>query len=272
MFVKGLPLLRILCPFFSQGPHCVKGDYLCSIKVQLLNWFGSPYYTKLYRHRNELEAQQFIQNLLNLLAMDSDAYFADICCGRGRHARYLAELGYRVVGIDACDANIKYAREFENEGLSFSQQDILEPLSGGPFDVALNLFTSFGYFDTQREHLTALKNIRSTLKEQSVLIIDYLNSYMIKREAISEESEFIDGVRFDIKKYTQNGYAMKEIDVNDQGTIYNFRERVRLFGQSDFSELLTKAGFKLEAVYGDYEFNEYRKTSSDRMILVSRAK
>lgn len=64
------------------------------------NWFDSPYYHVLYKHRNHKEANAFISLLLDYLAPEKSAHFLDKACGRGRHASYLAKRGFIATGLD----------------------------------------------------------------------------------------------------------------------------------------------------------------------------
>jgi 2-polyprenyl-3-methyl-5-hydroxy-6-metoxy-1,4-benzoquinol methylase len=69
-------------------------------------WFDSPYYHKLYFKRNEQEAASFIHRLLTLLHPPPASRMLDVACGRGRHARILANQGYDVTGIDLAPSSI----------------------------------------------------------------------------------------------------------------------------------------------------------------------
>ena len=59
-------------------------------------WFDSPYYHILYKDRNYLEAQVFMDNLTHYLNLPEGATVLDLACGKGRHSRFLAEKGFQV--------------------------------------------------------------------------------------------------------------------------------------------------------------------------------
>jgi len=71
----------------------------------------------------------------------------DVCCGPGRHAAGLVERGYSVTGVDRDAAAVSQARRVAPAGrfLELDQRN-LDRLQG-PFDAALILWQSFGYFD-----------------------------------------------------------------------------------------------------------------------------
>ena len=108
-------------------------------------WFDSKYYHILYNYRDEGEAREFLDNLLDFLKIPLKSKIIDIGCGRGRHAKYLSEQGYDVTGIDIAAASIDFAKSFENNHLHFYCHDKRQTFRKETFDIALNLFTSYGF-------------------------------------------------------------------------------------------------------------------------------
>jgi len=115
------------------------------------HWFNSPYYHILYQQRDHAEAEFFIDNLCAYLKPAANARLFDIACGRGRHSIYFNSKGFDVTGIDLSIASIKYAKQYENKQLHFYVHDMRYLFYVNYFDIALNLFTSFGYFETDQE-------------------------------------------------------------------------------------------------------------------------
>src|ERR1700733_13474105 len=72
-------------------------------------WFDSPYYYKLYFERDDKEAAAFIGRLLDHLRPEPGSLMLDVACGRGRHARILAEKGFDTTGIDLASGSIDWA-------------------------------------------------------------------------------------------------------------------------------------------------------------------
>ena len=75
------------------------------------SWFNTPYYHTLYKHRNDAEAQFFMQNVTNFLKLPKSAHIVDMPCGKGRHSIYLNSLGYTVSGGDLSENSIKHAKK-----------------------------------------------------------------------------------------------------------------------------------------------------------------
>src|ERR1039458_8673099 len=114
-------------------------------------WFNTPYYHLLYGKRDTNEAAFFLDNLLNYLNLKKASRCWDLNCGKGRHAVYLHEKGYEVIGTDLSEESIKCAKQFESEDLHFYTHDMRNLLYANYFDVVFNLFTSFGYFKNNRD-------------------------------------------------------------------------------------------------------------------------
>ncbi|HCN82469.1 MAG TPA: SAM-dependent methyltransferase [Sphingobacteriaceae bacterium] len=234
------------------------------------NWFNSPYYHILYNQRNDEEAEFFIDNLCSYLKPAKDTRLLDIACGRGRHAVYLSKKGYDITGIDLSYANIKFARQFENEKLHFFLHDLRYLFYINYFDIALNLFTSFGYFETEKEHINALKTFRKSLKKDGILVLDYFNSEKILLNLTQQEVKHKDGIDFYITKKVTGNKIIKTISFEHKNKDYSFKEEVKSFSVQDFERLFKLGGFSTLKCFGDYALNEFDKTKSDRLIFICK--
>ncbi len=139
------------------------------------DWFNSPYYHQLYKHRDEQEAEMFLRQLMAYLKPAPGARMIDWACGKGRHCKVLNEMGFDVTGVDLSEASIREALQEENETLHFYQHDMRMPFRINYYAYALNMFTSFGYFPTQREHDSAIHSMSVGLRKGGTLVMDYIN-------------------------------------------------------------------------------------------------
>jgi SAM-dependent methyltransferase len=235
-------------------------------------WFDSPYYHILYKNHDDTEAQLFIDRLAMLLHFQPDDKMLDIACGRGRHSIYLNSLGYDVSGIDIAPRNIAYAQQFENERLHFYIHDMRKLFRKDSFDYALNLFTSFGYFESDAENVQSICAAAQSLKEEGKLVLDFFNSPKIIRELISYELKQVEGIDFNIHKQIEGDFVVKDINFEDMGKQYHFQERVKAITPTDFMRYFQKAGLEVLYLFGDYQLNEYKEEESPRMIFVTQKK
>lgn len=232
------------------------------------NWFNSPYYHILYNHRDNNEAEYFIDNLCAYLKPEQNSRLLDIACGRGRHSNYLNKKGYDVTGIDLSYASIKFAQQFENEKLHFYVHDMRNLFYINYFDIAFNLFTSFGYFNSEKEHVNSLKSFNKALKKDGVLVLDYFNCEKIVRHLTPQEVKQVDGIDFYISKKIVDGKIIKSISFEHKNKDFAFKEEVKSFSFSDFERLFKKSGLKIDSYFGDYSLQPFDECKSDRLIFI----
>jgi len=233
------------------------------------NWFGSPYYRMLYTHRNEEEAQIFIQNLLNFLKPNPGCKILDIACGEGRHSIQLADKGFEVTGIDLSSLSIAFAKKNETDNLRFFVHDMRLPFCVNYFDYALNCFTSFGYFAHTLDHELAAKSFAGNIKKNGTLVIDYLNKNYSLQRLVPFETIEREGIKFSINRSMNTTHFLKEIsftDLNGRQRIY--QEKVAVFSLENFRSIFEKVGLKLVHFFGDYHLQPYHENDSPRLIMV----
>lgn len=233
-------------------------------------WFDSPYYHILYNHRDEGEAKVFMDNLLAKLMVRPDSSILDIGCGRGRHAIYLNEKGFDVTGIDLSASNIEIANKSRNPKLQFEQHDMRRPYRQEAFHLVVNLFTSFGFFDTREEHRETIAMMARNLKPNGTLVMDFLNPYAVINQLVPEEIKEIEGIEFHINRRFDGEFILKEIAFTDQGQHYQYCEKVKAIRRTEFLEYFEHAGLRILEVLGNYELQPYEKESSDRLIMIAQ--
>ncbi len=230
-------------------------------------WFDTPFYHKLYDHRNEQEAELFIDNLVNFLQLKNTDKILDLPCGKGRHSIYLNKLGYNVVGADLSTNSIKSAKIYENDLLSFQVHDMREKLQN-KFNVIFNLFTSFGYFEDDETNIKVLQNFKKILDNNGLIVLDFLNVKKVKNNLIAKEIIDKNDIRFNIKRKVENNFITKEINFTFEGKTYQFEEKVQFLTFNHFSEMADKAGLTIKNSFGDYNLNPFDEKESDRLILI----
>ncbi len=232
------------------------------------NWFNSPYYHILYQKHNGSEAEFFIDNLCSFLKPEPGDKMLDIACGRGRHSVYLNKKGFDVTGIDLSHANIEFAKQMENEHLHFFEHDMRNLFFINYFNIAFNLFTSFGYFETEKDHLKALRSFRKSLKSDGRLVLDYFNTQKVISNLVKEETKFIGDISFNIRKKVENGKIMKSIDFEHNNARHHYQEEVSAFYLPDFERMFSLSGFKVAHCFGDYSLSDFDEVKSDRLIII----
>tara|TARA_R100000306_G_C4349223_1_gene129230 strand:+ start:280 stop:1011 length:732 start_codon:yes stop_codon:yes gene_type:complete len=231
------------------------------------SWFDTPYYHILYKDRDYEEAATFMKALTHFLDLPPGAKILDLACGKGRHAKYLHQLGYHVTGVDLSPKSIAHAKQFESEHLRFEVHDMCVPYPE-KFDAVFNLFTSFGYFEKEEDNLRTIRAIKSELKKEGFGVIDFLNTEYISENLVPNEIKTVEGIDFYIHRYIRDGYIFKDIRFADSGERFFYTERVKALTLSDFKSYFNEAGVTLRHCFGDYNLNEFNQRNSDRLILI----
>jgi SAM-dependent methyltransferase len=236
------------------------------------DWFNSPYYHLLYEERDTHEAAAFINLLVDHLNPKPGSYMLDIACGKGRHSFQLAEKGYQVTGIDISPKSILEAQRTGNDNPEFFIHDMRLPFRINYYDYAFNFFTSFGYFDTKREHYNAIHNMTASLKKGGVFVMDYLNpEYILQHLEPRSEIKKCD-ILFSVERYADTEYFFKKITVQDPSLKEPglFMEKVARFDLNHFNEMFKANGLGIQEVFGDYQLSGYLPYVSPRMIMIAK--
>jgi cyclopropane fatty-acyl-phospholipid synthase-like methyltransferase len=237
-------------------------------------WFDSPLYELLYAYRNEEEAKKLADLIERAIPVEAYQNIVDVGCGRGRHSITLAERGYNVTGFDLSPQAIDKAnRKASERGLGnvkFLVQDMRQPLAG-PFDAALNLFTTFGYFLDNKENERVIRSVNSMLKENGLFLIDYLNSKKVENELVPSENGSHKGIDYTIDRYIENECVYKKIRFSGKELKKQkeYTERVKLYGREWFEDVMDRSGLSVRGIWGGYSGEEFDESSSSRLIILA---
>jgi len=235
------------------------------------DWFADDRYSCLYKNRNDMEAAMLIELVERITGDDKSRCVLDIPCGAGRHLITLAKRGYtNLHGRDLSPTLINEAKQRaaeENVSIEVAISDIREPLTLD-YDLILNLFTSFGYFEKDEEHEAVIRSFANALSASGYVVLDFFNALLVQEKLTpSSEVEMDRGEVASITKRIESGRIIKTIRFASDGK--EFIESVRLYTLRDFREMFTAAGLLLEHTFGDYEGNAFTDTSS-RLIMFAR--
>jgi len=232
-----------------------------------MNWYETAFqkeYLDLYYHRDDESAKGEAAFAAKALGLPEGARVLDVACGSGRHARALAELGFRVVGVDL-------SRDLLGEAgdVTRLRADMRTLPFSAEFDAATSFFTSFGYFDDDGNRGT-LASIAAALRPGGAFLLDFLNATLIRARLVPESREERDGRTYDIRRSIEGDRVVKQVAITDEaGAVRRYTESVRLYLHNELVVLLRGVGLKPIAAYGDYDGRDYT-SDAPRCILVSQ--
>ncbi len=233
--------------------------------------FGSDYMV-VYKHRDWDDAVREVRSMMALLRLPAGVEVLDVGCGMGRHALALADMGYKVTGIDLSDTLLRHAAaQACGKRVEWVLGDMRSmPLSTGRYAGTVNFFTSFGYFETEEENVGVLRELRRVLRNDGRFLIDFLNPVRVECQLVprSQRVDEETGWLIEETRRIEDGAVVKHIRIMEQdGTERSYTERVRLYSLEWFEEHLAQAGLRLEAAYGNYEGACYDRNRSERLIV-----
>jgi 2-polyprenyl-3-methyl-5-hydroxy-6-metoxy-1,4-benzoquinol methylase len=144
----------------------------------------NPWWTTFFDHDylrvwgqlfpEEVNAKQ-AADLWSLLDLHPGCKILDAPCGWGRLSRALALMGANVVGVDQSDDLLSFAESTRGElapnQLRYLKHDLRTPLSEFGFDVACNIFTSFGY-GTEEDDIAIFRTLRSAVRPGGRVLVE----------------------------------------------------------------------------------------------------
>ena len=226
--------------------------------------------------REHLEAApQEVEAIISMLGIEPPASVLDLCCGVGRHSLELARRGYRVTGVDRTAAYLETARQrASDEGLvvEWIQADMREFVRPDAFDAAVNLFTSFGYFEDPAEDRQVVSNLTRSLKAGGALVMELMGKEVLARIFLPcDWTELADGTLFLQERKVRREWTWIEnrwILIKD-GQRREFEVSHRLYDGAGLKTLLLEADFRSVDLYGDLSGAPY-DIDARRLVAVAR--
>ena len=249
-------------------------------------------YLRIYGHtlqqdRTDLETH-FAIHALNLQPND---HVLDLCCGQGRHSIALAKTGLSVTAVDLSEEMLTIAKQNALDekvapvnggnaegkgGPTFRQADMrhLPHDFENRFDAVINMFSSFGYLESEHDDQQVLHQIAKSLKPRGKLLIDLLN----------REWVIINNEEFDWHEHEDGRIILerRQLDLQNSINHLTYTEilpdgtrnemsdlHMRLYSLTELTKMLTVAGMNLEQVYGGFRGEDYG-VDTRRMIIVAQ--
>jgi len=219
-------------------------------------------------------APEEVEGVISLLELKPGMTVLDMPCGPGRHSLELARRGFVVTGVDRTASFIGEARQrAQTEGLSveFVQADMREFRRQEAFDGAVNLFTSFGYFEDPAEDRKVLENFFVSLKPEGVLLVDVRGKETLARDFRPRDWMEQDGALILEEREVIEGWSRirtRWIVIRD-GAREEFSLTLRLYSGAELKALMEEVGFREVELYGDFHGNPYGPEAK-RLIAVGR--
>lgn len=276
----------------DEGGAGVPVEYVKSRFAPVDNYDRIAHYYDLEYRAKKQDLRFFIEMARRA---GSKARILEVACGAGRVSQALLEAGFNVTGLDLSENMLRLAEqklldspeELRQRGryLRGDMRDLDETLGSEQFDLIFIAINSFLHLRTQADQLACLQSIRQHVAPAGRFIIDVFNPEDKDSFASDGRVEYTGAFYNPLNNSFVHAFvstlaypaAQKRVhhyfyDENFQdGTvkrtvnIFNMRYLYRF----ELQLLLEKAGFSVEDLYGDYDFEEYGE-GSPKLIYVCR--
>ncbi len=246
-------------------------------------WYRS-FFDELYLHTYDpLLTPEYtraqVDDLEILLELSPPADILDMPCGQGRHSIELARRGYRVTGVDLSAYLLGVARErarsagVDDEALELVHCDMREFVRPRSYDVAINLFSSFGYLEDEEQDARVMAAFFECLRPGGRLVMEMIHKYWLLRSGsehlwVETPGAFtLERVRFDV---LTDRTETERIVILDDGRVERRHFSVRQYSLVELAQMARRVGFELVGAYGNLRGDEPLTLESRRLVAVFR--
>lgn len=219
-------------------------------------------------------AAEQIDSVLQLTKTESGQVL-DLCCGPGRHTVELAKRGMKVTAVDRTQFLLDKAREYASvSGVSaeFVLEDMRRFTRPDSFDLVINFFTSFGYFEDKKDDLRVVQLVRENLKTGGTLLIEMVSKEWIARSFQSTISTKLPNgdLLFQRAEVVDGWSGVKnEWTIIQSGRIRTIEFCHRIYSGQEIKDLLLSAGLSDIQLFGDLDGRPYA-LDLKRLVALAR--
>lgn len=225
------------------------------------NWFENEvfwqdYYPYMFDEKRMASASDEVDQVIALAGYRGHNVL-DLCCGPGRHCVIFSQLGYRITAVDRSVFLLSKAAERasqENAEVEFVQMDMRDFVRPDAYNLAVNLFTSFGYFEKKEDDIKVLSNLYQSLKQNGALLIDVVAKEILARNIETTRSnQDADGTLFVERHDIVDDWSRvrNEWIIIKNGTVKSYKFEHNIYSGQELKERLLAAGFATVKLFGN---------------------
>jgi SAM-dependent methyltransferase len=241
------------------------------------SFFGQDYLDVYGYQFTDERARKETEFAARALDLQPGQRVLDLCCGQGRHAVLLASLGLDVTGLDLSEqylALTRAAAETHHVSLETVHADMREIPYEAHFDAVVNMFSSFGYLESEAEDARVLDSIFRALKPGGRVLLDLLNrDWVVDNYVQNDWHRGDDGTLYLEHRELDLLTSRNHVTFTAIGPDGRQREivghHIRLYTLREVAGMLEAAGLAFEAVYGGFGGEPYG-IDTRRTIVVAR--
>ncbi len=242
------------------------------------SFFGRDYldvYDFQFSEQRTQSEVTFVEQVLGLRAGQS---LLDLGSGPGRHAVALAQRGYEVHALDLSRDYLALAEEAATSAkvtISTVHSDMRNIPFTARFDAVINMFSAFGYLESEDEDARVLEAVASALKPGGRLLLDMINREWVILNYVQKDwhrgqdgTTYLEQREFDLP--TSRNHVTFTAMGQDGTTREVGGHHIRLYTLTEIIALLGRAGLSFDQVLGGFGSEPYSLTSRRMIVLASK--
>jgi SAM-dependent methyltransferase len=243
------------------------------------NWFASEalwarFFSFMFADAHFTAAVENVPKIVALTGVAGGSLL-DLACGPGRYAVAFAQSGFRVTGVDRTRFLLDKARERATQAgatVEWVEQDMREFVRPAAFDLAINVYTSFGYFDDAAENCRVLENLFASLKPGGKFVLELLGKEILAGKFQPTQADTLpDGSVMIQRRTIIDDWSRIDVEwiLLEEDRATSFRLRHWLYSAREIRDLLASVGFTDVAIYGGFDGAPYGP-QAQRLVAVAR--
>ena len=239
-------------------------------------FFDGDWLTLLQLRATPERNQTEVDFIVRALELEPGERVLDVACGFGRHSIELARRGMRVSGLDLSASSLEHARAAADEAgveIEFVHGDMRELPWTGEFDAAINVFSSFGYLESEAEDQRVLNGVARVLRPAGRFLLEMAHVFGIARQFRARwwddlpEGELLTEHReLDLLSGRIN---TSWLFVATDGSRREQRTSLRFYTPAELVRMLATARLTVDEAWGGYDLSELTLEST-RVALRAR--
>lgn len=229
----------------------------------------------------ECRTNNEVDGIVKLCELHPGDAILDMPSGYGRHSIGLARRGFKVAGVDINDQFLRtassVAKGLHLPNVKFQKKDMRYIDFRNQFDAAINMFYSFGFFETENDNFKCIKNFFKALKPDGKFLMHthitlpkILNGGYKKHEVRTCKTGNKLELFRDYDPETKREYGQWFILNQNGSKKASAPYFMRIYSKEEFSEMCRKAGFRKVEVFGNWNGEKYINRSELMIVVASK--
>ncbi|MCX8065201.1 MAG: methyltransferase domain-containing protein [Candidatus Hydrogenedentes bacterium] len=236
----------------------------------------AKYYSLLFDEETRLKYEgNFLIDIIKSLPFQPQVL--DLACGTGVHSRFLGRLGTKIVGVDLSPTMLEIAKDkTSSENVKYLVADILNLPLINQWDLILCVGNTLCLLIGEEKVKKLFLSLYELVKPEGLFLIQIVNyenpenqnvsTKVVKKEKLGFKTTITktlvpdkDLVYLSIAYFVENAKTLESMSES------NFLKKWSI---EDITRLSKDVGFKIKAVYGDYQKNPFEKEKSKDLIIL----